>query len=1259
MTVLTREAPPDDHVFEDIADAMPHMLWLAGTDGGTTYHNRRILEYAGLPAGITLGTGWERLVHPDDVPTTLATWLHSVRTGEPFEIEYRLRRHDGAYRWFLARAHTQLGGHGEVVRWVGTCTDIEDQKGAENRFRAIIEKSFDAIDLVAADGTLVYSSPSSVRLLGVPVEEQLGRDAFELLHPDDHDAVRALFGRLTLTPGASADSVHRARHADGRYLWLEFRATNLLFDPDVRAVVVNFRDVSDRVAAEEAVRESERRYRELFEANPHPMWVYDTETLRFLAVNDAAVQRYGYARDEFLAMTVADIRPPEDVPALRADILEPAGRLQTRGVWRHRWKDGTLRDVEVAAHSQTFGSRPARLVLALDVTDRLRAEGELRHTAELLKAVADGTTDAVFVKDRDGKYLLANPATGRLVGMSPEEVIGRDDTAIFDPDGARALMESDRRVMASDVAETGEEELTAAGVTRTYLATKAPYRDAHGSVVGVVGISRDITERKSAEEAVRRSERNFATLAEKSLQGLSIFQGQKLIYANPAQCANVGYTVDELRAMSRDELVALVHPLDRPAAAERAGKRLAGEDLPPEFELRIVRKDGATRWNRVSNNVVEFDGQPAILSTSLDITQWKQAEAGLTMFRALVDHTDDAFEVIDPETGRFLDVNDKACVARGYTRAEYLSMRVADLDLNMSGPGAWARRADLIRRAGSSVFEGQHRRRDGSVFPVEVSVTYVRLDRDYLLAVVRDITERKRAEEEVRRSERLLRQVLDALPTGVAVTDLFGDILLNNPAAERIWGRMIVDGAERCATSKGWWHGTGTRIAPDEWASVRAADGHASFNEVIDIETFDGTRKVIKNSASPIRDDSQAVTGVVIINEDVTEVLLLEEQFRQAQKMDAFGQLAGGVAHDFNNLLTIINGYSDIVLDSLPPGDPNRELLAEVHKAGQRSAGLTRQLLAFSRQQVLAPRVLDLNVVVGDTASMLRRVIGEDVKLSTTTAGGLWPVKADPGQVEQILLNLAVNARDAMPTGGKLTIETGNVVLDETYAASHTDAGAGSHVLLAVSDSGCGMSAAVRAKIFEPFFTTKGPGKGTGLGLATVYGIVKQTGGHIDVYSEVGVGTTFKVYLPRTEQTGEGAKSLMAHPAPPRGTETVLLLEDDAAVRALTLHILQNAGYAVLEAGGGDEALQVASGHTGRIHLLVTDVVMPGLGGWAAAERLAERHPGLRVLFMSGYTDDAVVRHGVLHDKVNFLQKPFTPAALAWKVREVLDQPST
>jgi signal transduction histidine kinase len=380
-----------------------------------------------------------------------------------------------------------------------------------------------------------------------------------------------------------------------------------------------------------------------------------------------------------------------------------------------------------------------------------------------------------------------------------------------------------------------------------------------------------------------------------------------------------------------------------------------------------------------------------------------------------------------------------------------------------------------------------------------------------------------------------------------------------------------------------------------------------------------------------------------------------EEQLRQAQKLEAIGSLAGGVAHDFNNLLTIINGYSEIIGSQLPADSPVRDLVREIGQAGERAASLTRQLLAFSRKQVLEPKVFNLNAIVTDTAKMLRRLIGEDIELNTTLEPGLRRVRADPGQLEQVLINLAVNARDAMPQGGKLTIETANAELHETYTHAYADLPPGPYVMMAVSDTGCGMDEATKARIFEPFFTTKGPGKGTGLGLATVYGIVKQSEGHVAVYSEPGRGTTFKIYLPVAEERVPSGKSHPGlQPARP-GTETILLAEDEPALQALARHVLQSHGYTVLEAGQGDKALRIAQDYKGTIHLLVTDVVMPAMSGRQLAERLAANRPGVKVLYLSGYTDDAVVRHGVLQAETAFLQKPFTPGALAQKVREVLD----
>ncbi|MGH9509000.1 MAG: ATP-binding protein, partial [Terriglobales bacterium] len=395
---------------------------------------------------------------------------------------------------------------------------------------------------------------------------------------------------------------------------------------------------------------------------------------------------------------------------------------------------------------------------------------------------------------------------------------------------------------------------------------------------------------------------------------------------------------------------------------------------------------------------------------------------------------------------------------------------------------------------------------------------------------------------------------------------------------------------------------------------------------------------------------------LVSVMRDISDHRLLEEQLLQAQKMEAIGRLAGGVAHDFNNLLAIILGYSDLLQDAIPAEGPARKHLAEIRKAGDRAATLTRQLVAFSRKQVLELKVFDLNAVVIENYKMLRRLIGEDIELLLEPDSQPTPVKADAAQMEQVIMNLAVNARDAMPKGGHLTIETANVVLDATQVNRHVTMPAGAYVMLAVTDNGIGMDTNTQARIFEPFFTTKEKGKGTGLGLATVYGIVKQSGGYIWVYSEPGQGTTFKIYLPRAEEPIQPEPVAAKVPAASlRGHETVLLVEDEESVRRLAAHCLREQGYTVLEAGNGAEALQMSRERAEPIHLLVTDVVMPGMGGRDLADQLLALRPDARVLFVSGYTGNAIVHHGILEPGIFLLSKPFRPVDLAQKVREVLD----
>ncbi|WP_439628188.1 PAS domain-containing protein [Gemmata sp.] len=519
-----------------------------------------------------------------------------------------------------------------------------------------------------------------------------------------------------------------------------------------------------------------------------------------------------------------------------------------------------------------------------------------------------------------------------------------------------------------------------------------------------------------------------------------------------------------------------------------------------------------------------------------------------------------------------------------------------------------------------------------------------------LVGVSRDVQDLKGAAQALRDSEQRFRAFFEATSVGLVEVSPDCRIVRANDAFCRMLGYPPGELAGRSVAELAFL---------DDWAEIsgqyaRIAGGAAdAFESERRYRRADGSVVWAHVSATATRDAAGRPVRVSAVVVDLTERKRLEAQFQQSQKMEAVGRLAGGVAHDFNNLLTVIIGYGQILLERLPPGDAARELVEEMTAAGERAAGLTSQLLAFSRKAPLEPQLLDVNQVVAEAERLLRRLIGEDVALTTALAPNTGLVRADQTLLEQVLMNLAVNARDAMPRGGRLLIETRAVSLrgDPT---PYADLRPGSYIQLAVSDTGTGMSDAVKAHLFEPFFTTKGPGKGTGLGLAMVYGAVKALAGHVSVYSELGIGTTFKILLPVSAGAAPSSGSGEVHLVP-KGTETVLLVEDDEQVRRMARLALTTQGYEVVEAPAGAAAVAAAAAHAGPIHLLMTDVVMPGMSGREVAAALRGRHPGLRVLYVSGYTDDAIVSHGIVEPAAAFLQKPFTPFGLARKVRAVLD----
>ncbi|MBI5394012.1 MAG: PAS domain S-box protein [Verrucomicrobia bacterium] len=890
-----------------------------------------------------------------------------------------------------------------------------------------------------------------------------------------------------------------------------------------------------------------------------------------------------------------------------------------------------------------------------------------------------------------------------------------------------------------------------------------------------------IRQRKRAEEALRANEEMLRLLMDSTAEAIyGLDMDGRFTFCNASCLRLLGY------ADARDLLGKNMHALIHHSRAD--GTPLAEDDSGIRRSSRQgngSHAGGHVYWRADGTCFpVEYWSYPVrrdekligVVVTFFDITERKRAEGALKLFRTLVDRTNDAIEVVDPETGRFLDINEKGCLDAGYSREEFLALRVPDIDPTVN-QSTFTKLVERLRKTGGLTWEGLRRRKDGSTFPVEVNIKYVRLDQDYIVSAVRDVTARKQAEADLQAAEQKYHGIFENAAEGIFQSTPDGRLLTVNPAFAAMHGfdspaeclasvrdiahqlyfnpehlkkfqheleeRGEVRGYENQARRKDgsvMWVSTSARVTRDpqgrvlyyegfvediterkrvEQEHVRLVTAMEQAAEAVMITDVQGTIQYVnpafekiagytkqeaigqnprilksgkqdaafyqqmwatltrgevwhghfinkrKNGTlykedvtiSPVRDPAGQIVNYIALKLDVTHQGELEAQLRQAQKMEAVGRLAGGVAHDFNNLLTIILGHSELILRHMPPSDPTHERIEEVKRAGERAAELTRQLLAFSRKQVLQPRVLDLNTVVADLGKMLHRLLGEDITLSTTLAPALAHVSADPGQMEQILVNLAVNARDAMPGGGRLTIETANVNLDEAYTHEHMEVTPGRYVMLAVRDTGTGMTAEVKAHLFEPFFTTKEVGKGTGLGLATVFGIIKQSGGHIIVESEAGKGATFKIYLPVTIEAAPAQTAPKPAAKPRRGTETILLVEDDEHVRGLLHACLTGEGYKLLEASNGAQAIEKFGTHPYPIHLLITDVVMPALGGHALVQLLQPMHKDMRVLYISGYSDAHLMQSRIMTKGAAFLQKPFTPDDLVRKVRDVLDKP--
>jgi PAS domain S-box-containing protein len=1037
-------------------------------------------------------------------------------------------------------------------------------------------------------------------------------------------------------------------HSPTEQRWFQLMVTPMNAGPG-GAVVMHI-NITARKLAEESLRESEGRFHSMFTAAATGIAI-STPDGHFLQANAAYCGMLGYSEQELQTRDFASLTYPDDLAhnlKLRDEML--AG-LRESFVMEKRYlrKNG---DIVWASTSISALRAPGKeisklIVVAENITGRKLAEEALLKQQTELQALFDLVPAMLCIKDTENNFLRVNQRLAEAAGRPVAEIEGKLASEIFPRDAAKYYAD-DLEVIRSRRAKLGiVEQLQGADGKDLWVQTdKVPVSGKDGNVTGLIVMAQDITERRQAGESLRESEERFRSMFTAAATGIAISTTDgRFLQANPAYCRMLGYTEEELR---EKDFASLTHPEDLAVNLKLRDDLLNGLRDSFVMEKRYLKKGGRIVWVSHSVSPVRDAGGEIdkFIVVAENITERKKAEKSLLLFRTLIDQSNDIIEVIDPATYRYLDVNESACTIHGYTRKEMLSMSVGDIDPDFGSPlQEWIQRD--LQTAGRMIFESRHRRKDGTIFPVEVTIRLVQLEKRYIVSIVRDITERKRTEARFRR-------LMDSNAQGVFFWNMKGEVTDANNFFLKLTGYT----REEMEAGHIKW----TAMTPPEYAELDrralkeiAATGTCATYEKEFIRK-DGTRVPILIGAATFEDNRDEGVAFVL---DLTERRKLEQQFRQIQKMESIGQLAGGVAHDFNNVLAVIQMQAGALRLEEGISAAQREISLEIENAAQRAANITRQLLTFSRRQTVQLTELEMNEAIANMTRLLRRVIGEQVEMQFKFSMEPLFVHADAGMMDQVLMNLVVNARDAMPGGGRLIIETKGVQFGETVRDLSPQARAGSFVCIGVSDTGTGIPPEILPKIFEPFFTTKEVGKGTGLGLATVFGIVQQHQGWINVYSEAGKGTTFRVYLPRLGRKSDQKFVAETLDAGPGGKETILLVEDESHLRVSIKNILSRLGYNVLDAANGAEALEIWKKNRDKIDLVLTDMVMPGgISGRELGERLLKEDAGLKIIYASGYNTEIADRDFQLKLKegVNYLSKPFDVQKLAKTVRDKLDE---
>ena len=1163
----------------------------------------------------------------------------------------------------------------------------------EDSLQAFFNALDDLVFVFEPEGRILFTNSAAQNQLGYTPAELAGMTALDLHPPEQRpEAAKLLAGMIA---GKIIICPIPLQARDGTRIMVE---TKLLHGQwrDKKVLLGISHDITGRKRAEETIVHERQLLRTLIDLLPEIFYIKDLDS-RFLVANEALAKHFGQKTTaQMLGLSDADFYPAELAPRFRAEELkvfggEPLIDQEAKGV-SPGGREGTFLTTKVPFRDSQ-GRIQGLVGIGRDITERKQAEAALRESEERYKTLLETTDTGYVILDAEGKVCGANREYVRLTGHGAlAEIVGKNVVEwTVAHDRERNAVEVRRCLQQGFVRNLEIDYMGREGRIVPVEINATVVKSSQG--VQILALCRDITERKMAEEAVRESEGKFRSIFENAPIGIfqSTIEGRLLTansaavwmfrYDSPGEMLTANSDVSKqlfVRPEQRRDIVRLALESRKYVQQEVEYRRKDGSVFIANLHMRVLRNDkneavsveefveditdrrwaeesqgkNSDRLNRINSCLLNLGPDHDSNINRLTALCGELLGATCALYNRLQGdllcsigqwHTPPGFKSEDASAGHICyDVirnnQEDAVVITNLPRTSY-----AESDPNVRAHGLQTYMGCAVKCEGKAA---------GSLCVV-YSTDYRPTDDDrrilgIIASAIGNEDTRKQAEAELNR----LMTAIEQTPESVVITDTKGCILYVNPVFERVTGYSraeVIGQNPRLLKS----NRQESAFYRELWAKINA--GEVWRGRFIN-KKKDGTLFTEDAVIAPVRDEKGAVTNYIAIKRDISHELELEVQYRQTQKIDSIGRLAGGVAHDFNNILAVICGHTELALAQLSPDAPLRSSLECVQESAERAANLTRQLLAFARRQVIEPRRINLNELIVNLNKMLHRLIGEDIKLVTQTAPDLGQIKADPGQIEQVLLNLVVNARDAMPDGGTLTIRTDNVTLAEDYARSHLIT-SGDYVMVSVSDTGVGMTDEVKQHIFEPFFTTKEQGKGTGLGLATCFGIIQQSNGHIHAESQVDKGTQFKIYLPRVWEVEDSISSREGPVSLPQGTETILLAEDEPSLRQLMARVLRTQGYTVLEAADGHEALTLAQANGAKIQLLLTDVIMPGLSGKTLAEWLGQVNPTVRVLFISGYINNNAVRDAMSRPGTFFLQKPFNPLDLTKKVREAIEAP--